>query len=71
MLLKRFNEVTEDILSKKDSLKFPDSIMLFEAWMHLGVQALYPRVVLQFKFPGFLIGENVRNIFQFIFSTSK
>jgi hypothetical protein len=64
-------KLTKDILSKEDSFKFPDSIMLFEAWMHLGFQALYPRVVLQFKFPGFLIDENLRNIFQFIFSTSR
>jgi hypothetical protein len=72
LLLKRFNEkLTKNILSKEDSFKFPDSIMLFEAWMHLGFQALYPRVVLQFKFPGFLRGENVRNVFQFIFSTSR
>ncbi|MCK4286883.1 MAG: hypothetical protein KAX18_11800, partial [Candidatus Lokiarchaeota archaeon] len=42
-----------------------------EAWMNLGLGALFPRVVLQFKFPGFLKGEKSRNIFQFIYSYSR
>ncbi|MCK4780081.1 MAG: hypothetical protein KAT57_07835, partial [Candidatus Lokiarchaeota archaeon] len=54
-----------------DSFKFPDSIILFEAWMHLGAKALYPRIALQFQFPGLLKGEKVRNIFQFLYSTSR
>ncbi|NVM34679.1 MAG: hypothetical protein HWN81_03725 [Candidatus Lokiarchaeota archaeon] len=62
---------SENILNQKDSFKFPYSIMLFEAWMHLGIQALYPRIVMQFKFPGLLKGEKTRNLFQFIFSTSR
>jgi len=65
------NTLRDDFLSKKDSFKFPDNIILFEAWMHLGINALYPRVVLHFKFPGFLKGEKVRNVFQFIYSTSR
>ncbi|MFX1411467.1 MAG: hypothetical protein ACFFA6_14035, partial [Promethearchaeota archaeon] len=63
--------LNDNILSKIDSFKFPGSILLFEVWMHLGINALYPRVVLHFKFPGFLKGEKVRNVFQFIFSTSR
>ncbi|MFX1314940.1 MAG: hypothetical protein ACFE9T_03690 [Promethearchaeota archaeon] len=63
--------LSDNILSKKDSFKFPDNILLFEAWMHLGKNALYPRVALHFRFPGFLKGEKVRNVFQFIFSTSR
>ncbi len=39
--------------------------------MHLGSHALYPRIILHLKFPGFLRGEKIRNIFQFIFSTSR
>ncbi|MFX0041849.1 MAG: hypothetical protein ACFE8L_02955 [Candidatus Hodarchaeota archaeon] len=65
------NTLSDDFLNKKDSFKFPDNIILFEAWMHLGINALYPRVVLHFKFPGFLKGEKVRNVFQFIYSTSR
>ncbi|MFW9998928.1 MAG: hypothetical protein ACFE9Q_11470 [Candidatus Hodarchaeota archaeon] len=63
--------LSEDYLNQKDSFNFPDSIILFEAWMYLGIRALFPRVVLQFQFPGFLRGERIRNIFQFIFSTSR
>jgi len=65
------NTLTEEFLNKKDSFRFPDGIILFEAWMNLGVDALYPRKVLQFKFPGFLKGEKTRNVFQFIYSTSR
>ena len=63
--------LSEDFLYKKDSFRFPDGILLFEAWMNLGLGALFPRVVLQFKFPGFLKGEKSRNIFQFIYSYSR
>lgn len=65
------NTLSEDILSKKDSFRFPDSIILFEAWMNLGLSALYPKIVLHFKFPGLLKGEKNRNVFQFIFATSR
>ncbi len=57
---------------KEDNLvKFPGSVLLFEAWMHLGTHALYPRIALHLQFPGFVKGEKIRNIFQFIFSTSR
>jgi hypothetical protein len=65
------NTLSDDFLSKKDSFRFPDSIILFEAWMNLGLDALYPKIVLHFKFPGLLKGEKNRNIFQFIFATSR
>jgi hypothetical protein len=39
--------------------------------MNLGLAALYPRIVLHFKFPGIRKGEKTRNLFQFIFSTSR
>lgn len=65
------NTLSEDFLSKKDSFRFPDSIILFEAYMNLGLDALYPRVALQFKFPGLLKNEKYRNVFQFIYSTSR
>ena len=61
----------EVFLSSKDSFRFPDSIILFEAWMNLGLDALYPRLVIHFKFPGLLRGEKTRNVFQFIYSTSR
>ncbi|MFX1259641.1 MAG: hypothetical protein ACFFAN_17440, partial [Promethearchaeota archaeon] len=63
--------LSDDFLSKKDSFRFPDSIILFEAWMNLGLDALFPRVVFHFKFPGLLKGEKIRHVFQFIFSTSR
>ncbi|MHA1725502.1 MAG: hypothetical protein ACTSYC_00600 [Promethearchaeota archaeon] len=63
--------LTEEFASKKDSFRFPDSILLFEAWMNLGFDALYPQYVLHFKFPGILKGEKYRHLFQFIFSTSR
>ncbi len=65
------NTLSEDFLSKNDSFRFPDGIILFEAWMNLGMAALYPRIVLHFKFPGLLKGEKTRNVFQFIYSTSR
>ena len=63
--------LSESFLSKKDSFKFPDSIILFESWMNLGLEALYPKIAIHFKFPGFLRGEKTRNVFQFIFSVSR
>jgi len=63
--------LSDDLLSKKDSFKFPDSIILFEAWMNLGVEALYPRFALHYKFPGLLKGEKARHVIQFTFSTSR
>ena len=65
------NTSRDDFLIKKDSFKFPDSIILFEMWMNLGLGALYPRIALHYKFPGFLKGEKTRNVFQFTFSTSR
>ena len=65
------NTLSDDFLNKKDSFRFPDSIILFEAWMKLGFDALFPRIVLHFKFPGLLKGEKTRNVFQFIYSTSR
>ncbi|MFO8019389.1 MAG: hypothetical protein R6U96_12200 [Promethearchaeia archaeon] len=64
-------KLNEDFAERKDSFRFPDSIILFEAWMNLGLQALFPRYVLHFKFPGLLKGEKTRNVFQFIFATSR
>ena len=63
--------LNEEFTKKKDSFRFPDSIILFEAWLALGFEALYPRVVLHFKFPGLLKGEKKRNIFQFIYASSR
>ena len=65
------NTLSNDFLSKNDSFRFPDSIILFEAWMNLGLDALFPRFVLHFKFPGFLKKEKTRNVFQFIYSFSR
>ena len=63
--------LAEDFTSKKDSFKFPDAIILFEAWMNLGYKALYPKIVLHYRFPGLLNDEITRNLYQFIFSTSR
>ncbi|MGQ4875813.1 MAG: hypothetical protein ACP6IY_17245 [Promethearchaeia archaeon] len=63
--------LNEYFVKNKDSFRFPDSILLFEAWMNLGFDALYPRVVFHFKFPGLLKGEKIRNVFQFIYATSR
>jgi len=65
------NSLSDDLNVKKDSFKFPDSIILFEAWMKLGFGALFPRLALHYKFPGFLKGEKTRNVFQFTYSTSR
>jgi len=70
-ILTALNTSRDDFLIKKDSFKFPDSIILFEMWMNLGLGALYPRLALHYKFPGFLKGEKTRNVFQFTFSTSR
>ena len=63
--------LTEDFTSKRDSFKFPDAIILFEAWMSLGYKALYPKMVLHYRFPGILNDEKTRNLYQFIFATSR
>jgi len=63
--------LNEEFAEQKDSFRFPDSVIIFEAWMNLGIEALFPRYVLQFKFPGFLKGEKTRNVFQFIYATSR
>ncbi|MFX0075378.1 MAG: hypothetical protein ACFE96_08050, partial [Candidatus Hermodarchaeota archaeon] len=63
--------LTEDSQHSRDTFRFPDSIILFEAWMNLGFDALYPRLALHYKFPGLLKGEKVRHVFQFTFSTSR
>ena len=39
--------------------------------MNLGFEALFPRLALHYKFPGFLKGEKTRNVFQFTYSTSR
>ena len=65
------NTISNDFINKNDSFRFPDSIVLFSAWMNLGIEALYPQVVFHLKFPGFQKGEKTRHIFQFIFSTSR
>ena len=63
--------LSDDFTNKSDSFKFPDGIILFEAWMNLGYEAMFPRIALHYKFPGFLKGEKTRNLFHFIFSTSR
>jgi hypothetical protein len=63
--------LNEDLLHKRDTFRFPDSSILFEAWMNLGFGALYPRLALHYKFPGLLKGEKIRHLFQFTFSTSR
>jgi hypothetical protein len=65
------NSISDDLDVNKDSFKFPDSRILFEAWMNLGFGALFPRLALHYKFPGFLKGEKTRNIVQFTYSTSR
>jgi len=55
----------------KDSYKFPESILLFENWVILGTESLYPRLALHYIFPGLLKGETRRNLLQFTFSTSR
>ncbi|MFW9951645.1 MAG: hypothetical protein ACFFKA_16135 [Candidatus Thorarchaeota archaeon] len=63
--------INEKNFITKDSFIFPDSVILFEAWMNLGMGALFPRIALHYKFPGFLKGEKVRNIIQFTFASSR
>ena len=63
--------ITNDALSTIDSFKFPNSIILFEAWMNLGMNALFAKIAIHYRFPGFLKGEKVRNLIQFTFSTSR
>lgn len=63
--------LNEDFSDRSDSFRFPDSIVLFESWMTLGMDALYPYLAIHFKFPGLLKGEKTRNVFQFIYSTSR
>ncbi|TFF88460.1 MAG: hypothetical protein EU550_01260 [Promethearchaeota archaeon] len=58
-------------LDHKDSYKFPDSTPLFENWMFIGMDSLYPRLAMHYVFPGLLKGEKRRNLFQFTFSTSR
>mgnify|MGYP006277858921 CR=1 FL=1 len=65
------DKLHKDFAKRKDSFRFPDSILLFELWMNLGMDALFPQYVLHFKFPGLLRREKTRNVFQFIFSTSR
>ena len=63
--------VTDNELNTIDSFKFPNSIILFEAWMNLGMKSLFPRIAIHYRFPGFLKGEKLRNLIQFTFSTSR
>jgi hypothetical protein len=65
------NILSRDLFHEKDAFQFPDSILLFEAWMNLGLDALYPRLALHYKFPGILKNEKIRHVFQFTFSTSR
>lgn len=65
------SKLSNNLIDRKDSSIFPDSITLFEAWMTLGINALYPMLTLHYKFPGFLKNEKVRHLFQFIFATSR
>jgi hypothetical protein len=65
------DKLHKDFAKRKDSFRFPDSILLFELWMNLGMDALFPQYVLHFKFPGLLRREKTRNVFQFIYSTSR
>lgn len=55
----------------KDSYEFPESNLLFENWVLMGLESLYPLMALHYVFPGFLKGEKQRNLFQFTFSTSR
>jgi len=71
LLPSALDTLTSDLIYRRDSSEFPDSIILFEAWMNLGYDALYPKLVLHYKFPGLLKGEKVRHLFQFTFATSR
>ncbi|MBD3194694.1 MAG: hypothetical protein GF317_06550 [Candidatus Lokiarchaeota archaeon] len=63
--------MNQELINHNDSFRFPDSIILFEKWMDLGINALFPQVAFHFKFPGFMKNEKKRHIFQIIFSTSR
>lgn len=67
----KIDSLKYNFLEKKDVYQFPDSTLLFEFWMNLGMESLYPRLALHYTFPGFLKGEKQRNLFQFTFSTSR
>ncbi|GAB4305282.1 MAG: hypothetical protein Kow0069_00820 [Promethearchaeota archaeon] len=56
---------------QKDSFRFPNSLILFEAWMDAGMGALFPRVAFNFDFPGIRKGEVRRHAFWFVFATSR
>ncbi|MFX1352734.1 MAG: hypothetical protein ACFFGP_02095 [Promethearchaeota archaeon] len=71
LLPSALDTLTSDLIYNRDSSEFPDSFILFEAWMNLGYDALYPKLVLHYKFPGLLKGEKVRHLFQFTFATSR
>lgn len=61
----------EFIKKNSDAFRFPDAIILFEAWMNLGMDAVFPRVAFNFDFPGVLPGEKKRSVFQFIYNFSR
>ncbi|TXT67005.1 MAG: hypothetical protein BAJALOKI1v1_210007 [Promethearchaeota archaeon] len=63
--------INQEFIDKNDSFRFPDSIILFEVWMQLGWECLFPQVGFCFKFPGILRGEKTRYVYQFVFSTSR
>ena len=67
----KINSSKYNFLDNKDLYKFPESYILFEIWMSLGMESLYPRLALHYVFPGLLKGEKKRNLFQFTFSTSR
>ncbi len=60
-----------EFMKKNDAFRFPDAIHLFEAWMNLGMDAVFPRVAFNFDFPGVLPNERKRSIFQFIYNFSR
>ncbi len=65
------NSLNLEFLKKNDAFRFPDAIILFEAWMNLGMDAVFPRVAFNFDFPGVLPGEKKRSVFQFIYNFSR
>lgn len=66
------NELTEAFSqTNRDAFRFPNSIILFEAWMKAGMDALFPRLVVNFDFPGIRRQEKTRHVFEFIFATSR
>jgi len=60
-----------EFMKNNDVFRFPEAIILFEAWMNLGMDAVFPRVAFNFDFPGILPGEKKRSVFQFIFNFSR